>query len=68
MLVGSGFGMVNFGLGRGERGAHLKQSRCLYSIDTYDLVDKHIFKAHQTGCSSVNRWRSEPSILEIKPL
>ena len=43
MLVGSGFGMVSFGLGRGQGGAHLKQSWCLY----YSLVDQLSFQARQ---------------------
>ena len=43
MLVGSGFGMVSFGLGigLGEGGSSDSQAVSV-SIDTYTLVDQHI--------------------------
>ena len=40
MLVGSGFGMVNFGLGRGQIKGGSSQAVSV-SKDAYDLVDEH---------------------------
>ena len=44
--VGSGFGMFNFGLGRGQIKGGSTQAISV-SIDTYGLVDGHGLQAHQ---------------------
>ena len=64
MLVGSGFGMVNFGLGRGQGGL-ISSNLGVYRHQSYVLVDQHSFKVHQVACSSTAPQRcSEPRILE----
>ena len=49
------FGMVKFGLGRGQGGLEGPgpSQAILVSGDTHGLLDRHTWKAHQGACSLV---------------